>query len=51
MMVEEMSNTLNEKLNPEYPKGLEELAEVLDFLPEEMRLKIATAFLGVILAN
>ena len=50
-MSEENKNVLEEKLNPEYPDGLQELADVLDFLPENARLGTAAGFLGLMLAN
>ena len=50
-MSEEKKNVLEEKLNPSYPEGVQELAEVLDFVPEEAREGLARGFFGLMLAN
>jgi len=40
---------LMEPISEDFPKGLEEIAELLTFLPEEMRMAVAQSMIGAFL--
>lgn len=42
-------DVMMEPINEEYPKGMEEVAELLTFLPEEMRLPVVQSMIGAFL--
>ena len=42
-------NKLKEKLNMSYPEGVNEIAQLLTFLPEEARISTVNAFVGFML--
>ena len=43
-MSEIAKNVMEEMVNPAYPEGLKEIADMLTFLPEEMRVVMAATF-------
>lgn len=45
-MDEKNLEVMMEPISDEYPKGLEEIAELLTFLPKEMRLAFTQSMVG-----
>lgn len=43
-MNEEMMKVMSEPVNPNFPDGAKEIAELLTFLPEEMRMVMVLTF-------
>ncbi|MCL1804204.1 MAG: hypothetical protein FWG30_11345 [Eubacteriaceae bacterium] len=50
-MAENREEILREKLDPQYPKGFEEVAELLDFLPEQARLATAEQLIRLLIST
>lgn len=50
-MDEKTLKAMMEPLSDEFPKGMEEVAELLAFLPEHMRLPIVQTMVGAFLFN
>lgn len=42
---------LDQPMNPSYPEGVEELAALLTFVPEEQRMAAVQGFIGAMLVT
>lgn len=45
------AEVLEEPINPEFPEGVEEMAALLTFIPEEQRLSAIQGFIGATLVT
>ncbi len=45
------AEVLAEEMNPDFPEGVEELTELLTFIPEEKRLAAIQGFIGAMLVT